>query len=166
MPPVSFYSQALNPAERNYPTYDKELLAIVEGVKKSEPVLTGTRFEVLTDHAPLAHLKSQWDLSPRQIRWNETLARFDMDIHYISGVTNSAADALSRYPYIQQPWTDPTPSDDLIEVYLITAAEVDSDVTNAIKVAYPNDTLFGPVLANPRRYPGYVVHDGLIYHNE
>jgi len=52
MPPASFYSQALNSAERNYPTHDKELLAIVEGVKKWEPVLKGTQFEVLTDHAP------------------------------------------------------------------------------------------------------------------
>jgi len=97
---ASFYSRALNPAEPNYPTYDKELLAIVEGVKKWKPVLTGIRFEVLTDHAPLAHLKSQWDLLPRQIRCNKTLARFDMDIPYIPGVTNSAADALSHYPYI------------------------------------------------------------------
>jgi len=64
MPPASFYSRALNSAERNYPTHDKELLAIVEGVKKWEPVLTGTRFEVLIDHTPLAHLKSQRDLSP------------------------------------------------------------------------------------------------------
>jgi len=101
MPPASFYSRALNPAERNYPTHDKELLAIIEGVKKWKPVLTSTRCEVLTDHASLAHLKSQWDLSPWQIRWNETLAQFDMDIHYISDVMNSAADALSRYLYIQ-----------------------------------------------------------------
>jgi len=89
-----------------------------------------------------------------------------MDIHYIPGVMNSAADALSRYPYIQQPQTDPTPSDDLVEVCLVTVAEVDSDITNAIKAAYPNDTLFGPVLANPGRYPGYVAHNGLIYYNE
>ena len=99
MLPASFYSQTLNPAERNYPTHDKELLAIVEGVKKWELILTGMRFEVLTDHAPLTHLKTQRDLLPRQIRWNETLTRFDMDIHYIPGVMNSAADALSRYPY-------------------------------------------------------------------
>jgi len=42
MPPASFYSRALNSAERNYLTHDKEVLAIVEGVKKWEPVLTGT----------------------------------------------------------------------------------------------------------------------------
>jgi len=74
MPPASFYSRVLNPTERNYPTHDKELLAIIEGVKKWKPVLTGTCFEVLTNHAPLAYLKSQWDLFPWQIYWNETLA--------------------------------------------------------------------------------------------
>jgi len=49
MPPASIYSWMLNPAEHNYATYDKELLAIMEGLKKWEPVLTGTCFEVLTD---------------------------------------------------------------------------------------------------------------------
>ena len=166
MPPASFYSRALNPAERNYPTHDKELLAIIEGVKKWEPVLTGTRCEVLTDHASLAHLKSQRDLSPWQIRWNETLARFDMDIHFIPDVMNSAADALSRYLYIQQPRTDPTPSDDLVEVCLIMAAEVDSDITDAIRTAYRDDKLFGPVITSPERYLAYSIRDGLIYHNE
>jgi len=89
-----------------------------------------------------------------------------MDICYIPGVTNSAADAMSRYPYVQQPNADLMPSGDLIEVCVITAAEMDSDVMNAIKAAYPDDTLFGPVLANPERYPEYSVHEGLIYHNE
>ena len=101
MLPAGFYFRALNSAERNCLTHDKKLLAIVEGVKKWEPILTGTQFEVLTDHTPLAHLKSQRDLSLRQIRGNETLARFDMDICYIPGITNSAADALFSYPHIQ-----------------------------------------------------------------
>ena len=71
------------------------MLAIVDCLKKWEPVLTGTRFKILTDHALLTHWKMQKDLLPRQIRWNEFLTRVDTDIHYISGVTNSAADALS-----------------------------------------------------------------------
>ena len=167
MPPASFYSRALNSAERNYSTHDKELLAIVEGVKKWESILTGTRFEVLMNHTPLAHLKSQRDLSPWQIRWNETLARFDMDICYIPGVTNSAADALSRYPYVQQPEKDHAPAESLVEVCLIsTGAEVDSDVMDAIKAAYAEDRLFGPVIANPERYPAYSILEGLIYHTE
>ena len=99
--PAGFHSCALNWAETNYPTHDKEMLAIIDCLKKWEPQLTGTRFETLTDHAPLTHWKTQRDLSPRQIRWNEVLSRFDMDIHYILGIANSAANALSQYLYIQ-----------------------------------------------------------------
>ena len=31
--PIAFRSQSLNPAERNYEIYDKEMLAIVEAIK-------------------------------------------------------------------------------------------------------------------------------------
>src|SRR5580704_13756799 len=102
MKPAAFHSRSLNEAERNYPTHDKEMLAIVDCLKKWEAELTGTRFEILTDHAPLQHWKTQKDLSDRQIRWNELLSKFDMDIRYIPGISNSAADALSRYPYVQR----------------------------------------------------------------
>jgi hypothetical protein len=79
------------------------MLAIIDCLKKWEPQLTGTRFETLTDHAPLTHWKTQRDLSPRQVRWNETLTRFDTDIRHIPGISNSATDALSCYPYAQAP---------------------------------------------------------------
>ena len=100
MQPAGFHSRSYHDAERNYPTHDKEMLAIVDCLKKWEPQLTGLRFETLTDHAPLTHWKTQKDLTPRQIRWNEYLSRFDTDIHHIPGISNSAANALSRYPYV------------------------------------------------------------------
>jgi hypothetical protein len=78
------------------------MLAIIDCLKKWQPVLTGTRFDILTDHAPLIHWKTQRDLSPRQIRWNKVLVQFDTDIKYIPGITNTTADALSRYPYVQE----------------------------------------------------------------
>ena len=97
---AGFHSRALNPTEKNYPTHDKEMLAIVDCLKKFEPQLIGTKFDILTDHAPLTHWKTQKDFSAWQIRWNETLSRFDADIHHIPGISNSAADALSRYSYV------------------------------------------------------------------
>jgi hypothetical protein len=101
MVPVGFHSQAFNPAEKNYPTHDKEMLAIIDCLKKFEPHLTGIKFDILTDHAPLTHWQTQKELSPRQMHWNETLNRFDAEIQHIPGISNSAVDALSRYPFVQ-----------------------------------------------------------------
>src|SRR5216117_3568623 len=76
------------------------MLAIIDCLK-FEPHLTGIKFDILTDHAPLTHWQTHKELSPRQIRWNETLTRFDAQIRHIPGISNSAADALSRYLYVQ-----------------------------------------------------------------
>src|SRR5205814_10583310 len=92
---------AFNPVEKNYPIHDKELLAIVDCLKKFAPQLTEIKFDILTDHAPLTHWQTQKDLSARQIRWNEVLSHFDTDIHHIPNITNSVANALSRCPYVQ-----------------------------------------------------------------
>ena len=155
MTPAGFHSRALNPAEKNYPTHDKEMLAIVDCLKKFEPQLTGTKFDILTDHAPLTHWKTQKDLSARQIRWNEVLSRFDAKIRHIPGITNSAADALSRYPYVQS-------SDDL-SVCAISIVEFDSTILNDVKNSYKDDRLFGPVIKNPERYPLFQFEEGLIF---
>jgi RNase H-like domain found in reverse transcriptase len=77
------------------------MLAIIDCLKKFEPHLTGIKFDILTNHAPLTHWQTQREMSPRQIRWNETLTRFDANIQHIPGISNAAADALSRYPYVQ-----------------------------------------------------------------
>lgn len=37
--------------------------------------------------------------STRVARWMDFLPQFDFDIRYLQGKNNSAADALSRYPY-------------------------------------------------------------------
>ena len=152
MQPAGFHSRALKPAEKNYPTHDKEMLAIVDCLKRWEPQLSGLHFEVLTDHAPLTHWKTQRDLSPRQIRWNETLSRFDFDIHHIPGIANSAADALSRYPYTQ-----------LGTVSAITSIAIDAAILQSVKKAYVDDKLFGPVISNPEHYPAYTLVDEALY---
>ena len=65
MIPTGFHSRALNPVEKNYSTHDKEMLAIVDCLKKFEPQLIGIKFDTLTNHAPLIHWKIQKDLSAR-----------------------------------------------------------------------------------------------------
>jgi len=58
MTPSAFHSQFLNQAKKNYFTYNKEMLAIVNCLKQWEPQLTGIQFEILTDHKLLIYFKT------------------------------------------------------------------------------------------------------------
>ena len=96
--PVAYDSYQLNPAEKNYPVHEKELLAIVKALKKWRGSLLGVPFKIYTDHRTLEYFQSQKDMSRRQSRWSMLMADFDYEIIYIRGEDNSAADALSRMP--------------------------------------------------------------------
>lgn len=94
--PVAYASRSLNKAEINYPTIEKELLAIVWSVKYFRPYLYGKRFKIQTDHKPLMYLFSMRDPSSRLLKFRLLLEEYDFHIEYIKGKSNSAADALSR----------------------------------------------------------------------
>jgi RNase H-like domain found in reverse transcriptase len=51
-PPVAPMSHKLHAAEQNYPSNDRELLAIVQALKLWRPYLLGHHFTVLTDQNP------------------------------------------------------------------------------------------------------------------
>lgn len=55
--PISFASRTLNEHEKNYSTIEKELLAVVWGVKYFRPYLYGKEFDLHTDHQPLKWLQ-------------------------------------------------------------------------------------------------------------
>jgi cleavage and polyadenylation specificity factor subunit 1 len=94
--PLAFFSAKLNPAERRYPVFDKEALAIVKAIKAYKHWLTGNQITVYTDHQPLVSFLHITSPSPRQARWSTFLSEFDLQILYIPGAHNTAADCLSR----------------------------------------------------------------------
>lgn len=96
--PVAYASRSLNKAERNYPTIEKELLAIVWAVKHFRPYLYGRSFKIVTDHKPLVYLFSLKEPSSRLLKFRLCLEEYDYLIEYVKGQQNAAADALSRIP--------------------------------------------------------------------
>jgi hypothetical protein len=95
---VAFDSSPLRDAQLNYPTHEKELLAILRALRKWKSDLLGSPFLVYTDHKTLLNFHTQKDLSRRQARWMEELAIYDCKFVYVKGENNTVADALSRYP--------------------------------------------------------------------
>nr|ABA96740.1 retrotransposon protein, putative, Ty3-gypsy subclass [Oryza sativa Japonica Group] len=77
---VAYASRQLRPHEKNYPTHDLELAAVVHALKIWRHYLFGTRTEVYTDHKSLKYIFTQPDLNMRQRRWLELIKDYDMGI--------------------------------------------------------------------------------------
>ena len=68
--PVAYHSRKLSSAERNYPTREQELLAIIDSLRAWRHYLLGIPFKIQTDHATLNYLQTQPHLSGRLVRWS------------------------------------------------------------------------------------------------
>ena len=55
---MSFASRKLKPHERNFPTHDLALVAVVFALKKWRHYLYGVTFEIYSDHKSLRYLFS------------------------------------------------------------------------------------------------------------
>jgi len=97
--PVTYYSKALGPAERNYVIHDKELLAIVTALAHFQHYLEGAPHatDIWTDHNNPRYFMTKQKLSYRQAQWALFLSRFDFTITHHLG-THNKSDALSWHP--------------------------------------------------------------------
>lgn len=111
--PVAYYSYKMNSAERNYPTGEQELLAVVKSFQHWRCYLEGCKggVTVVTDHKPNTFLdtKPSTQLSRRQVGWQQFLSRFDYRWEYRKGVYN-IADPLSRNPALMTTVIHQSPS--------------------------------------------------------
>jgi len=93
---VAYASRQLKKHEKNYPTHDLELAAIVYALKIWRHCLYGEECKIHTDHQSLKYIFTQRDLNMRQRRWLEVLKDYDNKIFYDPAKANVVADALSR----------------------------------------------------------------------
>ena len=89
-------SRQLKPHEKNYPTHDLELVAIVFALKIWRHYLYGEKFFIYIDHKSLKYLPLQQELNLRQRRWMELIKDYDCVIDYHPGKDNVVAETLSR----------------------------------------------------------------------
>ncbi|WVZ62703.1 hypothetical protein U9M48_012416 [Paspalum notatum var. saurae] len=86
---VAYASRQLRDHEKNYPTHDLELAAVMHALKT--------------------------ELNMRQRRWLELIKDYDLEIHYHLGKANVVADALSRKSQISLLWARELPDELAIE---------------------------------------------------
>ena len=96
--PVAYMSQSFNPAQANYDTHNKELLAIIHALEHWRLYLEYTKepITVYTDHQNLENWKSARIFGRRHARWYQTIASFNFHIVYRPGKMSDKPDALSR----------------------------------------------------------------------
>jgi hypothetical protein len=92
LPHLIYYaSKALNDAQLNYSTTEKELLPVV-----FRTYLLGSKDLVYLDHAAQKYLLSKKDTKSCLIRWILLLQEFDIEIWDKKGFENMVADHLSK----------------------------------------------------------------------
>ncbi|XP_071902594.1 uncharacterized protein [Coffea arabica] len=94
--PLAYFSEKLSGGALNYPTYDKELYAVVRALEVWQHYLMPKEFVIHTDHESIKFLKGQGKLHKRHAKWIAFIDSFPYIIKYKKGKDNVVADALSR----------------------------------------------------------------------
>ena len=93
---IAYASRQLKEYERNYPTHDLELVAVVFALKTWRDYLHVEKVQVFTDHKSLKYLFTQKELNMKQRRLLELVNDYDIEILYHQGKANVVANALNR----------------------------------------------------------------------
>ncbi|GFT81522.1 transposon Tf2-6 polyprotein [Trichonephila clavipes] len=85
--------------ERKYTSFELEVLAVVEALKKFRIYVLGTSFKIITDCDALVKTLSKKELNPRIARWSLYLQEFNYTIEHRTDSKMAHVDALSRPPH-------------------------------------------------------------------
>ena len=96
--PLGYMSKIMNPVEQNYTISEKEMLAVIQTVKKWRKYLEGSRqkIKIITDHKNLTYFKEARILNRRQARWALEIQDIPYELVYRKGSENTLANALTR----------------------------------------------------------------------
>ncbi|WVZ59631.1 hypothetical protein U9M48_009745 [Paspalum notatum var. saurae] len=151
---IAYASRQLRDHEKNYPTHDLELAAVVHALKT--------------------------ELNMRQRRWLELIKDYDLEIHYHPGKANVVADALSRKSQISLLWAKELPDELAIEFDRLSlgflnntegtvSMEFEPTLEQEIRKGQLNDEKIKEIkeLIKLDKAPGFQVDaDGTVWHGD
>jgi hypothetical protein len=100
--PLAFISKALGPKNQALSVYDKECPAILLAIDKWKTYLQHGPFTIHTDQRSLVHLGDHKFNTPIQQKAFFKLMGLQYKIVYKKGITNKAADVLSRWAHTSE----------------------------------------------------------------
>ncbi len=92
---VAFESKKLSEREQKWPPHEKEMWAMIHCLKTWGHYIGSKDVVVWIDNVTLKYFATQPKLSSKQMKWQYTLALFNVDIRHKPGRDNVVLDALS-----------------------------------------------------------------------
>ncbi|GFW22550.1 retrovirus-related Pol polyprotein from transposon 297 [Trichonephila clavipes] len=96
--PIHYMSKKTSIQEEKLCSYELEVLAVIEALKKFRNYLLGRKFRIQTDCAAFAKTLDKKELSPKMARWSIFLTDFDYEVVHRPAKQTQHVDALSRHP--------------------------------------------------------------------
>ena len=128
---IAYTSRTFKNAEKNYFTTEKELLAIVQCLKKFRIYIIGQPLTILTDNKALTFIQKCHLNNTRIARWILAIQEYNFEILHCRGKDNVVADLLSRYP---EGDTINEPIDEKYEYYIHTMEiKMNKDITTKLR---------------------------------
>ena len=133
--PIAFDGRKLKGAELNYPTQEKELLAIKHALCLWEWYIeNSTTTTVVTDHESLQYLQTTTAYSKWLAWWVEEFQTYDLEIHYHKGTDAVVPDAIShQLDFIQHQPANMAEWNPWLELHLSAVATWDICFTTCLK---------------------------------
>ncbi|WVZ91013.1 hypothetical protein U9M48_037246 [Paspalum notatum var. saurae] len=177
---IAYASRQLRDHEKNYPTHDLELAAVVHALKVWRHYLFGQKCDIYLDHKSLKYIFTRTELNMRQRRWLELIKDYDLEIHYHPGKANVVADALSRKSQISLLWAKELPDELAIEFDRLSlgflnntegtvSMEFEPTLEQEIRKGQLNDEKIKEIkeLIKLDKAPGFQVDaDGTVWHGD
>ncbi len=93
--PITFENKKFSGREQRWPTHEKEMWAVIHCFKTWGHYIGSKDVVVWTDNVTLKYFAIQPKLSSKQVKWQDTLALFNVDIRHKLGKDNMVLDVLS-----------------------------------------------------------------------